>query len=186
MKIKNVTHWRSDHLRAIVARVAQDEVEPRKRAGFTVRVKYNRGGSSRASCSGHAAYYGSSITVMVPSGAVDRADLAMVMAHEFAHARGMRHNVMGGSRYNRVGDWRVRYGGAEALPLERKPVKAKVPVSGEWKAEQILQRLKRWLTKKKRAETAIGKLRRRLKHYEKKSERLLAAIQPAIAGKEAP
>lgn len=168
MKIINNTHWRSEHLRAFITRIAQDEIEPSARKALVVTVKYNRA-KDKGWCSGRAKLGRPVMTIMVPSQVVDKIDLAHVIAHELAHTRGMDHNQMRGSaRYRRVGNWREIYGWAEAMPLEKEAPKKKP------RADVQLQRYaralaaeQRWATKLKRAQTALRNLRPKLRRYER-------------------
>lgn len=52
MKIINKTHWQTEHLKAIISRVAQNELDPKHRKHLVVTVGYNRSKSGHSS--GHA------------------------------------------------------------------------------------------------------------------------------------
>lgn len=65
MKITNGTHWRTDHLKAILQRAAEQELEPAKRKAVIVTVSYSaRHGSS----SGCASIGGRHMTMRLPKG----------------------------------------------------------------------------------------------------------------------
>lgn len=99
IQLDNRTHWRSDHLREFLKRgMHQERVDLCKRGAPTIRivVKYNRGGDRHASVSGRATIGGNWCKIMVPSGSVDRIDLAHVVAHELAHTAGIEHAAMEG------------------------------------------------------------------------------------------
>ena len=122
MKIINRTHWRTDHLRAFLSRVAETELTAGRRKRLTIELKYNRQ-KDRGLCSGHAQCPGDRMTVMVPSLLVNKVDLAMVIAHEMAHTRGVRHAAMRGNpAYRRVHPRTESiYSWAVDQPLEMKP-----------------------------------------------------------------
>ncbi len=181
MKVDNRTHWRTDHLRAFLSRVAADELEPQKRKRLRVEVRYNRQ-RDRGYCSGEAVVGGCWIKVMVPSQVVDRVDLAGVIAHEMAHARGMGHDRMRGcGRYRRVEGHRERYAWAESLPLERKP-RAAAPSLEERRAgrrEHALSMVRKWEAKRRLATTKLRLWTRR--QYAVERTLALAAQQPGGA-----
>jgi hypothetical protein len=170
MKIINKTHWRTDHLRAFIARLAKDELEPAARKALVVTIKYNRQ-KDKGWCSGRArvgsARMGKAImTIMLPSQAVDKIDLAHVIRHELAHTRGMEHRQMTkNSLYSRVGNWREIHAWAEEMPLERQAKKPKDDVQLQ-RYQRALAAEKRWTTKLKRAQTALKNLRPKLRRYE--------------------
>jgi hypothetical protein len=181
MKVVNHTRWRTDHLARFMRTVALSELDAAKRRGFTMVVKYNRAGANGTYCSGRAAIGGRRITVMVPSGTVDRIDLAMVIAHEMAHARGMDHSAMrGAERYHRVGAWRDFYAWAERVPLEPTPAKAPVPLAAKrvTRLEHARTKLAEWERAVKRAETHRRKWSRRVKDLEWTIVKAEAAMTP--------
>ncbi len=148
------------NLRAFIRRVALSEIEAPARKALHVVVKYNHQ-KDQGSCSGRATLARSVITIMVPSQVVDRVDLA--------HTRGMQHRQMNRNpQYCRIGDWRQRYAWAEMMPLERSMPKAKPKADAQMQRYQrALASEKRWLTKLKRAQTALAKLRSKLRYYER-------------------
>jgi hypothetical protein len=168
MKIVNKTHWRTAHLRAFIQRVALDEIEVPARKALQVTVKYNRQ-KDQGSCSGRASLTRPVITVMVPSQVVDRVDLAHTIAHELAHMRGMKHHQMNRNpQYYRIGNWRERYAWAETMPLERSTPKTRPKGDVQMQRYQrALASEKRWRTRLKRAQTALKKLRPKLRYYER-------------------
>jgi hypothetical protein len=66
MKIINKTHWRTDHIRAILQGAARVELEPSKRRGLTVEVTYT--GKRRSGSSGCAIIGGTWARVRLPKG----------------------------------------------------------------------------------------------------------------------
>lgn len=174
MKIVNETHWQTAQLRAFVTRVALAELEPAKRKVVTIRFVHSR----TRGPSGYATVNGTSCTVRVPRRDVNKPALAKVIAHEFAHLRGWeggRSNELfmrGTARYGYRGNYQEYYAWTNDLPLDVQPPKPKNAIPPEQKDEKkiagIQAALKRWESKKKRAETALKKYRRKLKYYEKK------------------
>jgi len=178
MKIVNRTRYRTDHLRAFALRVAQTELD--STVGFTMEVTYNRGGTRHTGTSGWAPYHGRKIRVMVPSGAVDRIDLAHTIAHEMAHTRGVRHAAMRGApRYRRVGTWRACYAWAEALPLDPTPAAPRLSPEAR-RAEKLATartRLTAWEAQARHAERFRKKWARAVRRLEVAAAK--AALGPA-------
>ncbi len=182
MRINNQTHWRTDHLRAFISRVAQDELDPAQRKRLRVTIRYNRQ-KNRGWCSGRASYRHPVMTIMVPSQCVDRVDLANVTAHEMAHTRGMRHAQMRGSpRYRRVGNWRESCAWADQLPLERQAIKPR-PTLDERRLQRLAhaqRQLVTWESCGKRVAGRIKFWRSRVKAVERTLQQ--AAVQPPQEG----
>ena len=167
MRIVNATAWRTDHLRAIIRRIASDELDAERRRRYVVKIGYNRGVGRGGYSSGHAAYHGTVAHVNVPSDVVDQVDFAHTVAHEMAHSRGMRHAQMRVSRrYSRnVEGWRDYYSWAARLPIERKLVKA-APTHDDRRARRLAHAeamLARWETKAKTASRRAARWRGRVK-----------------------
>jgi len=184
MRVVNETSYRTDHLRAIAARVAKVEIEDASaRKRLVVVFKYRRGArwlapGSDTSASGHASmgsnrYPGRAMILVTRSG-IDHTDLAFVLTHELAHTRGMGHAMMRGSSiYRREGEWRTRYAWAEAMPIDLKPVKGKKVVTPEvalaMKIALARRREKEWTTRARRAATALKKYKRTIMRLERKA-----------------
>jgi len=168
MKIENRTHWDTAHLTAFIKRVAAEELDPARRKALKVNFQYNRQ-TDNGSCSGRASCPGHHAIIMLPRKTVDRIDLAHVIAHELAHTRGMEHRQMTNNpTYNRVGNWREIYAWAEGLSLDRKQPKVKPRVGVQaLRYNRVLASEKAWTTKLKRAQTALAKLRKKRRYYEK-------------------
>lgn len=192
MKIDNRTHWNTQHLRAIIARVAATELDPNHRRQATIRVVYGR---SRGSSG--VAYVGSSLAVVriasgnptwrmkhgVPELPVDKVDFAGTVAHEMAHLRGMKHAWMRGCpRYRRVEGHKDLYAWAEAMPLERQAAKSK-PALDERRQQRLAHARTMLVAWERKAKIAAGRVRRwrgRVRDYERYLQ--LAAAQPPKAG----
>lgn len=168
MKIENKTHWDTKQLRAIIQRVAENELEPAARRKLQIVITYNRQ-KDGGSCSGLGSLTRPWIKLMVPSQVIDHVDFAHTAAHEMAHTRGMQHHQMTKNPlYSRVGDWRERYAWAEGMPIEKEQAKAKLkPDVQTSRYLNVLTREKAWMTKLKRAQTALKKLRAKRRYYER-------------------
>lgn len=179
MKIINQTRWRTDHLRAFVRRVAEDELSPKKRK--VAEITFVRASNSGGWSSGHATLHGRRMKVRVPP-TPNKIDLAMVIAHEMAHLRGMNHSQMrGNALYHRFPVTNALYAWAETMPLEVQVLKDKAkPDMQKVRYQRVVESIRNWQSKLKRAQTALRKLRDKERYYKKEFERK-AAIN---AGKE--
>lgn len=138
-----------------------------------VRVVYTRGRGTGSS--GCASYYSRSFTVRLAKINPDKTDFAMVIAHELAHTRGMKHTHMrGNSHYHRIGSYRTIYGWAENLPLDVGVPKVRPTKVKEKKdattvklahAETMLKSAK---TREKRAGTLRKKWEAKVRYYTKR------------------
>lgn len=182
MKITNTTHWRSDHLRAILQKAAELELEPFQRKQLVVRIIYSR---RPGRVSGHARYGNPKapwmalpVTLRIPKDKVDPRAFAWLACHEFAHSRGMRHrNMPAWYRWGGVGH--SRYAFAEGLPIELPQTKAKPTWEGKRQAKlaHAQAMLKAADTRLKRATTIRRKWKQRVDYYQKQ----LAHVLPAAA-----
>lgn len=176
MKIVNQTHWRTDQIRAIVARVAQDELEVETRKRLVVTVVYRRRSRSTSHAGGHATvgekgvWAGSRMTLSLPSITPDPIAVAKVTAHEMAHLRGLRHREMRCARYSyQVEGWREFYAWAAAYTIERKapPPKPTVTERQQRKLDHARGMLVRWERASKRATTKVKRWRGRVRDLER-------------------
>lgn len=178
MKVRNRTHWRTDHIRAFLLRIAKDELEGHWAGakGIHVDVVYTRPGRNRAGySSGCATIGGVCMMIRIAKETPDLIDFAHVIAHEMAHLRGVRHNAMRDySRYMRVGNWRELYAWAKEMPLERKRIKPKLNKadSRQKRAEDLLAT---WERKLKLARTKVRLYQRKTIYYARHSELKIAA-----------
>lgn len=115
MRLINKTRWSSADLEAIIKRVAVDELDPEHFRRLKVTVTYTRG--THNGSSGYAFYNSGLMRVRVSKIRVDLADFAMVVAHEMAHCRGVRHRQMNCRRYKRIAGYRDYYAWATAMPM---------------------------------------------------------------------
>ncbi|MFA5366113.1 MAG: M57 family metalloprotease, partial [Candidatus Bathyarchaeia archaeon] len=113
MKITNKTDLQNDQLSCFIREVAKREMVNLK--GSVFHVVYRRGG--RNGIAGYA-YYGlpARVTLKIPKDfQLDKVELAYVIAHEFCHTQGLRHNQMKNAVYSRRYadknniDWRQHY-----------------------------------------------------------------------------
>lgn len=185
MRIKNETRWRTDHLKALIGRVAKEELEPEQKKKLLVTVRYRK---SNARTWGHATIgtpfhqvLRMRLLLPFPGREFDKPKHALIIAHEMAHCRGLRHREMKSSRYDWVEGWKERYAYAEQFPMELAPEMMAAKATDADKAERLIVKLKRWQAKKKRAETAIGKLKRRLRHYERKLQQAAMKTTEALS-----
>lgn len=119
-KIRNRTHWNTQDLRRFLVRVANESFDDGEKLVIHVEATYNRGGIRHSSCSGWATLGGQWVKIMLPSGSVDRIDLAHTIAHEFAHLRGLNHAAMrGAALWGRVGNYREIYAWAGSCSCGR-------------------------------------------------------------------
>lgn len=192
MKIVNKTCYETADLRAFVSRIAQDELDPSLRKIVTVEIVPSR--NCTGSSSGHAFPKRHLCRVRICTTASQltdwqRIDFAAVIAHELAHLRGMpggraseikmRRSIKYGRPKTEAERERQRelYAWALDLPLRKKqPKKKKLPDASD-KLDAIQKAIARWEAKKKRAETALRKYRRKQNYYLKK----LAATPPMAA-----
>ena len=124
--IHNHTHWRTADLRRIAMRVAKDILSHRMPFPFVkLEIAYNR--QKNGKCSGWAYLGHLPARITIPRDSIDRADLALCMAHEMAHAcLGLDHPQMKGlASYSRIGSWRMLYEWAEGLPLGKRKERKK-------------------------------------------------------------
>jgi len=171
IELDNHTHWRSDHLRAFIARGVKDERPDLCKRGapaLKVRVVYTRGSGSKGS-SGYASYHSNRMCIRLAKEFPDKVDLAGVIYHELAHTRGMRHDAMRNHpRYRRVGNYRTIYAWGFDLPLEKVEKKSKkVPV--DVKLIHAEKMLKAAMTREKRATTLRKKWEAEVWYYTKRA-----------------
>lgn len=183
ISIQNQTGWRTDHLRAFVVRAARqafdDDQQPLLVVDFR-RVKSTANRRHGGWASGYATIGGVRCTIKICEAKVDKIDLAAVLHHEFGHLRGLRHDKMRGSAlYNRLGNWRQIFAWGEELPLDKKRAACKAlrPTIAQ-RIEHEQQRLARWQTKRKRAETAIRSISRKIKELQRRQARAILEDTP--------
>jgi hypothetical protein len=170
IQIRNETNWRTNHLRAFVVRAARQAFDDDQNLWIRVTFRRVKTTATRAGggVSGHAAIGGAWCVIDLSNAAPDREDLAHVLHHEFGHMRGLRHDDMRGAPlWRRIGNWREHFAWALELPLEQKPAACKPPKpTRAQRIEHEQRKLARWQSKRKRAETSIRSISRKIKRLQ--------------------
>jgi hypothetical protein len=176
VRIVNRTQYPSAQLRAFVLH-ARDDVFGAERKPLVVTFL-----PSRRRIHGRATIGGSRSTVWLPPQldregyAPGRLALAQILRHEFAHNSGMKgeRRMRGSAAYGFVDGWKQHVQWALDLPLERPaapPVDPRATIEAE--LGSIERRRRAWITRAKRAATALRKLAQR----ETRLRRKLAATK---------
>jgi predicted SprT family Zn-dependent metalloprotease len=172
IELINKTHWRDDHIRAFIARGMQAERPDLCKRGapaMHVTVVYAR----RHRHSGYAYFHSRTIRIRLPKENPDKVTFAAIIAHELAHTRGLKHDMMNGcATYGLTGRWRELYSWAEALPLEIKPKTVKQRPQADAKLAHCNEMLRLAFTREKRAVTLRKKWQGKVRYY---SQKLLKA-----------
>jgi hypothetical protein len=178
MKIINHTKYDTRDIIKLVNRVAQDELNPGGLKNARITIKYRRNGGIGGWC-----YYGTvqhpnvRMRLQLPRTKLDVESLAMVIAHELAHARGVKHRDMNAKRYKWAEGWRELYTYAKDFPIGVKADPPK-PTLDEKRQKELVKAQKMvtaWTTKSKRAATTLKKWQRKAKAIEKRLALPLAA-----------
>jgi hypothetical protein len=179
MKIVNKTLYRTDHLKAILQKAAEVELEPEKRKVLTVTVSYTRGGASSG-----CAYVGGRhawIRIRHPESRsrlapVETTELvlsfASVASHEFAHIRGMNHQEMPGYYKWHRASWRDYVAWAATYPLDVKPARVAVTPTVSAKLAHVLKMKALAETRVKRATTILRKWKAKERYYQKAAQKV--------------
>jgi hypothetical protein len=171
MKFINKTHWHTPDLAKIIRRCERlelNEMSRERRKRITCRIAYTKG-SGRGS-SGYATYNGFNWTVRVGKDFIDKVDFAGVCVHEMAHLRGLHHDRMNGKpKYDRVGNYRELYAWANDFEIRLAKVATAKPKADvqETRYSRVLNNIKGWETKLKRAQNALKKYRQQQRYYER-------------------
>lgn len=182
MKIDNRTNYVTADLRALAVRIAARELEPAERKRVAIRFV-----RSKRHIHGNAFVNGNRLMVYIPPSHLMTPErmpaVAMVLAHEMAHINGL-HGGPANERRARAtarygfgygfgygasrGAYKEYYAWAADMPLRvQAPVRAP-RATDDGKLAAAHAAIKRWDAKRKRAETALKKYRRRVKYYERK------------------
>lgn len=184
MTLQNATHWDTRSLRAIIARVAAEELNdtPRQREQrrrLRVRIVYTRQAWGLSGC---AYVKGTHATLCLHKHvvAIDPVEFAWLCAHEFAHTRGMQHPQMPAWLMHFRDSSRERYAWAAAFPIVRKAERPAPSPEAQLDAKlaNIRKRLALAETRVKRATTILKKWQRR--------ERALIGRLTLAAGRAVP
>lgn len=188
MKITNKTSWQSDHLRAIVRRIAAVELTPAQRKVTTVVFLPDRRDAHWAGRA-HLRQMLAEIRIHTKGELSDaqRINLASTIAHELFHLKTkasgrieelwMRKSVKYGypQTEEKQAEQREYYGWILQQPLERK-TRPRIHTDAKVRSEIVhLESLvKAWETKLKRAENAIKKYRKQITNQQRKLVTLVA------------
>ncbi len=119
-------------------------------------------------CSGEAYLGSNEMLVRIPR-KVNKADLALTIAHETAHAvLNLNHSEMRGPQYNNVGNWEKLYAWALEFPLERQQSPFKQNLSPEQKLGEAVLKLEEWENKLILAQNKVARYKKRVEHYARK------------------
>ena len=90
MKLNNSTCYSTRDLKKIFTRIANQELDPEKAKRVYFDIVYSKG-----SHSGYATVGGTRSTIRLPKPPfkLDHAQVALVIAHEMAHLRGLTHGA---------------------------------------------------------------------------------------------
>lgn len=179
MRIINQTTWRTDHLRALIKRVAQDELSAHQRKILRVTVQYRKANGRRTGYAHIGTPYHQVLTMRLlvprPPLAFDKPSYALTIAHEMAHCRGLRHSEMRSSRYHWVEGWQARYAYANDYPMETQAKASVEKPDDTAKHQHALAMMAAWRTKAKAATTRLKKWSAKARYYERK---MAAAVRP--------
>jgi len=167
--IDNRTVYREDDLRRIFSAVLRDyhrRVSERPRT-IVVRCVYRR--LKDGFCGGYAHYNSGNVCLKLPKEpiiyqgepAVER--IARTLHHELDHCRGLRHGEM-------THDANRDLSCVTGLTLRKRSLaKPKATPTPDDKLTRLIERRKRWETKAKRCESALRKLTRQIRGYERRA-----------------
>ena len=184
IELTNKTHWRDDHIRAFRARGMKDERPDLCRRGaaalrVTVVHTHNHAyiGRTINYSSGCASYHSRTMRIRVARENPDKIDFAHTIAHELAHTRGLKHDMMNScATYGLKGRWRELYAWGEALPLEVKPKVCKHRPGPDIKLSHAEKMLKAAITREKRAVTLRKKWQGKVRYYGQKLQKAAVAV----------
>lgn len=160
MKLTNATNYQTADLRAIVAKVASDELAdfPRRRLALRVEVVHTHGAGG--SLSGVAWERSCRVRLRIPRTNVNPVMFAWLAAHEIAHVRGMGHRKMPAYLNNWTATSRERWGWAAAFPVRQQaPAVKSVLAAREAAVAHAAAMLRKAETRKRRADTILAKWR---------------------------
>jgi len=149
-----------------VYRVAQDELNPGGLKNGRITISYRRNGGHGGWC-----YYGTiqrpnvSMRLNLPRIGLDSVTLALVIAHELGHAKGLKHGEMNKIRYGWAEGWRERYDYAKAFPIGIKAAPAKPTLDDKRQKElrKAQGMIVKWTRRQKLATTTLKKWEKKAK-----------------------
>lgn len=171
MKIVNHTKYETRDIIRLVNRVAQDELNPGGLKNARITIKYRRNGGIGGWCYlGSIQYPNVRMRLSLPRTKLDVVMLALVIAHELGHAKGLKHRDMNKVRYGWAEGWRERYAYAVDFPIGIKadPPKPTLDDKRQKELAKAQKMVAMWTTKQKRAATTLKKWQRKAKAIEKR------------------
>lgn len=168
MRVENRTHWQTRDLKAIMTRVAAEELNDNdrqrwQRKHLRVHVVYSRGAHS-----GCAYLKSTWAKVRIPKSGVDPVEFAWLCAHEFAHVRGQEHRNMSRHVMYFTPEAKAAYAWAAAMPIRQNAPAPIAQPTDEGKYQHVVKMLTLAQTRRKRAVTIERKWQQKARYYEKK------------------
>jgi hypothetical protein len=165
VRITNHTNWNTRDIARLIHRCAELENVSLKNARVTVKNRRN-GGWKLGHCT-----YGTLLNprvrmlLLIPKEPVlDSIQLAHVICHELAHAKGLRHTEMRNIRYGWADGWKEYYQWAAEYTIAVKPEPAQLTIEDRRakRLEHARAMLRRAATRAKRARTIETRWKRRV------------------------
>jgi hypothetical protein len=184
MQIRNRTHWRTADLKAILSKVARQELNDTDRQRYQrkhlrVDIVYSRGAHS-----GCAWLKSTRMRLRLPKAFVNAVEFAWLCEHELAHVRGQEHRQMAGDVMHFTERARARYAWAASMPIRTVEVKRAVRPAPDAKLAHAQRMLKVAETRRKRAVTLERKWVAKVRYYEKRSVEALQKAAGSSCGQE--
>lgn len=179
MKItENKTHYDTRKLRTLICavynRLKKVEGPLRQWKTLDVEIRYNNADTQgRYYVTGQAIVKGYWLRICIPRSRADTRRVAWTIEHELLHIYGYEHKNMG-RNHPKWDGIKYQYAWAEELIGEYIPIKTPTPKAKYTTFEKqtlmytpLCARERRWLTKFKRAQNALAKIKKSKKYYEK-------------------
>ena len=162
MKIVNKTRYQTRALRKLAFRVAEDELDKKHKANLTVQFIESIRGTTIDGFAGTAWQHDLQdwIDIVVPKNPkkLFETDIAHILAHEFAHIRGVSHKDMRNSpRYTWIPGWKavVAWAQSPEFAITQKSTKKKLRPTKDMKLEAAKKKIRLWESKRKLADTKL-------------------------------
>ncbi len=165
MRITNHTNWNTRDIARLIHRCAELENVSLKYARVTIKNRRN-GGWKLGHCQ-----YGTLLNppvrmlLLIPKEpALDSIQLAHVICHELAHAKGLRHTEMRNVRYGWADGWKEYYGWATeyTIAVKLEPATPTIEDRRAQRLEHAQRMLRRAATRARRAATIEKRWKRRV------------------------
>jgi hypothetical protein len=129
VKLNNFTVYSTRDLKKIFTRIAREELNPNQAKHVQFKIIYSKKG--RISGCAWVGSWDGTIRLPKPPYTLNHATLAMVIAHEMAHLRGVEHGAaMHCGRYSwQWGDYKTFYAWANEYPISVREPKPKAVVA---------------------------------------------------------